>query len=213
MSLCWLRRGIEPPARAATSVRETGRSRSQGNPGTARHGQEGRRDPSPLGGSANTTPRPAPMEDRIQATGPKPRITTINLISSEWSKSIAGYSSEYQIDLDALPVRVRCASLETVGIRQTLTAAMDDFAGATSDFNLRWQLRPLAREADPDPQRNAVRDALTRRDRPALKQIAQSPDIDHFPPVTLEGVGRALRSMGELRRPSPSFTCARPTPQ
>ena len=109
---------------------------------------------------------------------------------------ISGYQRafrEYGIDIDTLPPE-RAAELiraKPPEIREALAAALDDWAwraGPPEDS----RLRTIAREADPDPRRNAIRDAVAKGDAPALRQRAHDPDVASQPVATLDRLGNAL---------------------
>ncbi len=109
---------------------------------------------------------------------------------------ISGYQRvfrEYGIDIDTLPPE-RAAELiraKPPEIREALAAALDDWAwraGPPDDS----RLRTIAREADPDPRRNAIRDAVAKGDVPALRQLAHDPDVARQPVATLDRLGNAL---------------------
>ena len=77
-------------------------------------------------------------------------------------------------------------------IREVLAAALDDWAwraGPPDDS----RLRTIAREADPDPWRNAIRDAEARgRMCRPYGQRAHDPDVTRQPAATLDRLGSAL---------------------
>ncbi len=50
----------------------------------------------------------------------------------------------------------------------------------------------MARSADPDPWRNALRDSLAAKDSDALARLADSPDLESRPPSSLWLLGRLL---------------------
>ena len=51
--------------------------------------------------------------------------------------------------------------------------------------------------ADPDPWRQRVRDALVRKDWPALEILVKSPDLDRQPAATISFLCAALRQQAE----------------
>src|SRR5262249_24992353 len=61
-----------------------------------------------------------------------------------------------------------------------------------------WQrLFDLARELDPDPWRNRLRDALARNDLAALRQLADKADVASQPPAALRTLGEELARLGD----------------
>ena len=59
-------------------------------------------------------------------------------------------------------------------------------------------LRAIAHAADPDPRRNGIRDAVTRRDVQTLRQLIRDLDVAHQPTVTLLCLSDAFRQAGEF---------------
>jgi tetratricopeptide (TPR) repeat protein len=102
---------------------------------------------------------------------------------------------DYSINLDSLPDPKAIAIIRNSSIKESLTAALDDCASATSDLSLDLRLRALARETDPDKHRTAVRDAVAKRDHSALKSVATAADVANLPRATIEALARALRSL------------------
>ena len=102
---------------------------------------------------------------------------------------ISGYQRafrEYGIDVDTLPPErtaelIRAKPLE---VRATAAAALDDWAWRAGPPE-ESRLSTIAREADPDPQRKAIRDAVAKRDAPALRQLARDREVTRQPVATL----------------------------
>jgi len=116
-----------------------------------------------------------------------------------WERVAAEYHRaflDYGIDLDALPNPDVVLAIRASEIRESLTAALDNYAAVVSDSALGSRIRTLAREADPDGRRNAVRDALERGDRSALKVCAQTFALADPPTTTLASLGTALGVVG-----------------
>ena len=109
---------------------------------------------------------------------------------------ISGYQQafrEYGIDIDTLPPKRAAEKIRAKAPknRDALVAALDDWAsraGPPKDSCL----RTIAREADPDPQRNAIRDAVAKADIPALRQLAHDREMARQPAPTLDRLGNAL---------------------
>jgi len=114
----------------------------------------------------------------------------------DWKAVISEYQRafrEHGIDIETLPPE-RAAELiraKPQRIREKLAAALDDWAwraGPPKDA----RLRTIARGADPDPWRDAIRDAVTKGDAPALRQRAHDPDVARQPVITLDRMGNSL---------------------
>jgi tetratricopeptide (TPR) repeat protein len=137
-------------------------------------------------------------EARIQAVGSTAEDTSGTFDPKRVVSEYRRILQDYGIDVDSLPSADAVRTIQRSAICQTLTAALDDLADSTPDSSLVQRIRTLAHEADPDPLRRSLRDALAQRDQAALKRIAQTPDLSHFERVTLERVGQALQSSGEI---------------
>jgi tetratricopeptide (TPR) repeat protein len=82
-----------------------------------------------------------------------------------------------------------------------LAASLVDWAlvcrATRKEGDTTWKdLLAVARGADPDDRRNQLRDALERRDRKSLEELAASEGAADLPPVTLVLLGEALRETG-----------------
>src|SRR6185437_13941611 len=80
-------------------------------------------------------------------------------------------------------------------IREAMAAALEDWtwrAGPIRDS----RLRTIARQVDPDPWRNAIRDAEAANDLQALRQRTVDREVTHQPASTLNRLASALRQSG-----------------
>src|SRR5262249_36005688 len=106
-------------------------------------------------------------------------------------EGLAAYEREFHalgIDLDGLPVEEASRRIGARPIRDQLIAALDDWTvlGRCPGFEKSgkpkgWWRRPLtvARAADTDRFRNRVRLAVEGDDRPAMLELARSPEAVH----------------------------------
>ena len=105
---------------------------------------------------------------------------------------------EAGIDVDALPVNEAVDRITARrGIAAAMIPALDDWAVARSNAKNEEALRrltDLVQRADPDPWRRQVRDALVRKDWPALDNLARSADLDRQPAATFYFLYAALRA-------------------
>ena len=94
-------------------------------------------------------------------------------------------------------------------ITQVTAAALDTWAVVRSGFarsgdaqgrSAARRLLAIARAADPDPWRNALRDALAADDPAPLRQLVQAPDLDRRGPVGLWLLGHGLEMAGDHDR-------------
>jgi tetratricopeptide (TPR) repeat protein len=110
---------------------------------------------------------------------------------------------EFGIDMEALGTEEAATRIRDTSIRQALVKALDDWAAmrkrARGDGDAFWKkLVEVARQADPDEWRNRCRQALLRRDRPELEQLADALPIRAVPPATAYLLGHALNELGNL---------------
>jgi serine/threonine protein kinase/Flp pilus assembly protein TadD len=104
---------------------------------------------------------------------------------------------EYGIDVPALAGQEAAALIHQSSIAVHLTAALDDWAAARKVAGRAdWkELLDVAREADPDPWRSAVRKARASAIKEVDKLVA-SASLAELPPATLAVFWRALRDTG-----------------
>jgi tetratricopeptide (TPR) repeat protein len=110
---------------------------------------------------------------------------------------------DFGIDIDSLAPAEAAARIRCRSIRLALVKALDDWAPmrmqAHPDNDSGWKkLVQIARQADPDDLRNRCRDALLRRDRQALEQLADAMPSRQVPPATLYLLGHTLREVGAV---------------
>jgi serine/threonine-protein kinase len=96
------------------------------------------------------------------------------------------------IDVEALEPAVAAERIRERAIRDQLVAAVDDWSLLPGDTNLRERLAAIARTADPDDWRNAVRAAAIQKDVPALTKLAESHEIGDQPVRALVLLANAL---------------------
>src|SRR5262249_28076133 len=102
---------------------------------------------------------------------------------------------EYGIDVEALPPAEAAQRIRQRAIRLQLAAALDDWffldpAGAGG------RLLEGSRAAGPDPLRGRVRSASARRDRGAMKQLAEGDRATRLPAPTLILLADVLHEQG-----------------
>jgi tetratricopeptide (TPR) repeat protein len=126
-----------------------------------------------------------------------------------YSITNAAYSRAFrdaEIDVDALTTSQAAGRIKSRPLRVAIaiSAALDDWARARRD-KLRdpagaLRISQAAREADPDPWRNRLREALEIGDRTkrlaALRELAGSAKMEGLPAVSLDLLGSALREAG-----------------
>jgi serine/threonine protein kinase/tetratricopeptide (TPR) repeat protein len=123
---------------------------------------------------------------------------------AELAGRVASYSQafrDYGIDVEALSPAEAAARVRARAIRLELALALDHWARDRRKLHrpddTGWKrLVAVARAADPDPRRNRLREALERRDRTALMELATSSEVASLPAPTLALLGEALIELG-----------------
>jgi tetratricopeptide (TPR) repeat protein len=88
------------------------------------------------------------------------------------------------------------ARVRDSAVRAEVVAALDDWAGMTQDAARRAWLLAVARAADPDPERERLRQPGLWRDREALARLAQEPATAQLPPPLATALARTLKRGG-----------------
>ncbi len=91
---------------------------------------------------------------------------------------------EYGIDVEALSTSEAVERIRQSAIRFQLAVALDDWYFLAPEA-AEGRLLDISRAADPDPLRDRVRAAIARKDRQALKQLADSKEAIELPAPTL----------------------------
>jgi serine/threonine protein kinase/tetratricopeptide (TPR) repeat protein len=117
---------------------------------------------------------------------------------------------EARLDVEALPEEEAAECIRGSTVAVELAAFLDDWAFARErakgkDDPGRKSLLRIARLADPDPWRTKVREALERRDRQTLGELAALKEIFQFPPATLSVLGFWLMGDKENLRTTEVF--------
>jgi serine/threonine protein kinase/Flp pilus assembly protein TadD len=119
---------------------------------------------------------------------------------------------DYGLDLASLPVADATEQIRSRGIRLELARALDLWSAqrrrAGSEGPPDWkQLLEVAKAADPDDWRNALREAMQRDDRRCVEELAASADVHRLPAATLALLGRTLADY--LRAPTQAVALLR----
>jgi serine/threonine protein kinase/tetratricopeptide (TPR) repeat protein len=101
---------------------------------------------------------------------------------------------ELEIDVEMFATAEAAQRIRERSISAELAAALDHWASIQWRHDRRGAIRLLAvaHAADPDPLRNRLREAFQHGQTAALKKLAASDEIDHFPPATLVLLANAL---------------------
>jgi tetratricopeptide (TPR) repeat protein len=94
-------------------------------------------------------------------------------------------------DPEVVAARVRAS-----GVRAEVIAALDDWAGIAGDVPQRAWLLAVARAADPDPERDALRQPELWRNKAALAKAAGEARVLELSPQLVVALGRALFTSG-----------------
>jgi serine/threonine protein kinase/tetratricopeptide (TPR) repeat protein len=102
------------------------------------------------------------------------------------------------LDVEALSAEEAAERIRASTVAAELAAALDDWASARGqvrgeDDPIRKRLLRIARLADPDEWRTKMREALERKDRQTLRELAASKDAPLLSPATLVVLGLFLR--------------------
>jgi serine/threonine protein kinase/Flp pilus assembly protein TadD len=145
----------------------------------------------------------AELETEEQERRMLARLTQIHLDQdvSAAAREYAKAFHDYGIDVEELEVREAADRLQKRSISVELAAVLDHWAELQrrADKPEQWKhLLAVARAADRDPWRDQVREALSRRDRQALIQLAASDRIATLQPPTLDVLANALAHLNAL---------------
>jgi tetratricopeptide (TPR) repeat protein len=101
----------------------------------------------------------------------------------------AGLGREEE-DPEAVAARVRASA-----VRVEIVATLDDWAVTAGEGQLTWLLA-VARAADPDPERNRLRQPALWRDAGALARLAEEARVEELSPQLATALARVLRRRG-----------------
>jgi serine/threonine-protein kinase len=109
---------------------------------------------------------------------------------------------DYGINLDTLTDSRAAEEIAAQSIKADLVAALDDWfhIRATVErppYKSALRMIQIAKQADPDPERCLLRDALRGGNKDTLERLAANPNVLDWPAGTLIYLGRALEEMGE----------------
>jgi serine/threonine protein kinase/Flp pilus assembly protein TadD len=107
------------------------------------------------------------------------------------------FREKLNLDLRQGPVDALAEQIKASALRYALTAALDFWADVTREAALALRLLAVARQADPDPWRDQVRDARIWQDRPRLKQLATDVQPKQQTPQVLLLLAQRLRGNGD----------------
>jgi tetratricopeptide (TPR) repeat protein len=136
-------------------------------------------------------------------------LVTIGLAGAEKEYAAAfknaglGHEKEYAAALKEAGLgqegetpEVVAARVRTSGMRAEVVAALDDWASISEDGPRRAWLLAVARAADPDPERDRLRQPKLWRDRAALARLAGEARVAELSPQLGAALGRALVASG-----------------
>jgi serine/threonine protein kinase len=113
---------------------------------------------------------------------------------------------EHGLDVEAADADEMGRTVADSPIRDTLLAALDDWAVLEKDAGRRDRMLAVARQADPGPWQDRFRSVKVRGDRAALERLAGEADLDRLPAATVVALGHLLDEAG----PTPSRCCGGP---
>jgi tetratricopeptide (TPR) repeat protein len=128
------------------------------------------------------------------------RLLTL-LEGEKWD--FAGADNEYAAALKEAGLgqkgedaKVVAARVRTSAVRAEIVAALDDWASIAGDGRRREWLLAVARAADPDPERDRLRQPELWRKKAALAQLAGEAPAVNYSPQLVTALGRALSHIG-----------------
>jgi tetratricopeptide (TPR) repeat protein len=117
----------------------------------------------------------------------------------------------YGLDVNDLDPTAAAAVIRSAAIRENLVTALDDWliwVKPREDESGRHRLLTVVRLADPDDWRNRFRDAAHRKDRRALEQLADRPEVARLSPTTAMLLERSLQVVGSIHKALAVVTAA-----
>jgi cytochrome c-type biogenesis protein CcmH/NrfG len=137
------------------------------------------------------------LEDiRLESAAPKGKLGP--------GRSAAEYEKAFReagIDPAAQKPEDVAALIRKSPLRDELVAALDDWALATADKEVRPRLLRIVRLADPDPWRDRLRDAFLKNDKQALTKLTQAAEMARLPQRTVATVAVMLERTGADAEP------------
>jgi serine/threonine-protein kinase len=116
------------------------------------------------------------------------------------------FQEHFHLDVFAADAGAVAQRLARSAIRPLLLAALDDWALAERDLR-RAHLLEVARRAAPGDWGNRFRAPALRRDRQALRRLAEGADVASLPPATLVALAATLQAAGEAPDPLLARAC------
>jgi tetratricopeptide (TPR) repeat protein len=107
----------------------------------------------------------------------------------------------YGLDVEELDPQEVADRIAASVIRDRLVSALDDWMEkkAIEGHPIRERLLDIAQQADADPWRRRFRDALCRKDKQALQDLARNPEMLAQPPATVCFLARVLKQFHDVR--------------
>jgi hypothetical protein len=117
------------------------------------------------------------------------QLTTVKVGDLDWEGCNAAYAEAfdwYGLDVGSVDPEEAARRITSSGILPQLAAALDNWALVRLKLGIsNWRhLLATSREADPDPWRDRLRDALERKDSSILEELCRSTSGDMLPPST-----------------------------
>src|SRR5262245_30542602 len=120
--------------------------------------------------------------DTFRWTGVENRFPDAKAVAARWRAAFAGYG----VAPGATPVGEAAGRLAGSLVRDRLLTALDLWLVTEPSAGV----REILRAADPDPYRDAVRDAVAARDRERVRELAGRPDALAQPPGFAAALGQ-----------------------
>jgi tetratricopeptide (TPR) repeat protein len=144
--------------------------------------------------------RTYPMVSGGEGAEPKAQADSSD---AQQAARIASAFREFGIDVEVLDPAQAAERISRTTICQALIKALDQWAimcqrDPGSENSLWKKLVEIARQSDPDLRRNQFREALLKRDRPALENLAEEVPAGVVPSATVYLLAHVLRGLGAV---------------
>jgi tetratricopeptide (TPR) repeat protein/serine/threonine protein kinase len=110
--------------------------------------------------------------DAFRFTVTKGKIPGLKAAAARWRRALAAYG----VKPDGGPASDAAGRVNRSLVRDRVLTVLDLWLGADPSAEVRAGVRAVLREADPDPYRDAVRDAVAARDGRAVRALAEKPE-------------------------------------
>jgi len=127
--------------------------------------------------------------------------SAFELQADDYEVAYAVAFREYGIDVEALDAAAARDRIRSSALKVQIAAALDDWAWRRERIGMgdhaARTLQSLARDTDPDPFRDTLRDAISTGDLEALREVSTSARLKDQPRPSLKLLAHALDRLGD----------------